>query len=407
MTNLNVDSDNLLNQNRSITNNRQHHKYKHLHIWFPNIFEFKGGIQVYSAFLLEALQSLYPNTEYDVFLKHDTRCLSNVSLINGIRFHFAGKWHIKLRTLAFATQIFKSGVWQTPNLIITSHLNFTVVAYLLKRLKGIPYWTVAHGVDAWNITNPTLKNALYHADRILAVSNYTRDRLLKEQNLDPSKISLLPNTFDPSRFKIDGKPLHLLERYKLKAEQPIILTVTRLARSDGYKGYDKILQALPEIKRQLPDVHYILVGKGDDRLRIEQLIVQLNLQDCVTLAGFVADSELGDHYNICDVFAMPSRGEGFGIVYLEALACGKPTLGGNQDGAIDALCHGELGALVDPQDVGAIAQTLIQILQGTYPNPLMYQREVLRQKVIDTFGFVRFQHTLADVMKNSPIGSQK
>jgi len=108
---------------------------------------------------------------------------------------------------------------------------------------------------------------------------------------------------------------------------------------------------------------------------------------------------------MCDVFAMPSRGEGFGIVYLEALACGKPTLGGNQDGAIDALCHGELGALIDPQDVDAIAQTLIQILQGTYPNPLMYQPEALRQKVIDTFGFVRFQHTLAEVMKNSPIGS--
>jgi glycosyltransferase involved in cell wall biosynthesis len=94
------------------------------------------------------------------------------------------------------------------------------------------------------------------------------------------------------------------------------------------------------------------------------------------------------------VFAMPSKGEGFGIVYLEALACGKPTVGGNQDGAIDALCQGELGALVDPDDIGAIAQTLIAIVQKKYPHPLIYQPEALRQKVIEVFGFEHFQKTL-------------
>ncbi|MCV3214629.1 glycosyltransferase [Plectonema radiosum NIES-515] len=398
MTKINVDSDYFLNQHISITNNREYKKYKHLHIWFPNIFEFKGGVQVYSAFLLEALQSLYPHIEYDVFLKHDTRSFSKFSLINNTRFHFAGKWHIKLRTLAFAIQIFQFSFWQSPNLIISSHLNFTVVAYLLKRLTGIPYWTVAHGVDAWNIRNPALKTALFHADRILAVSNYTRDRLLKEQNLDPSKIDILPNTFDVSGFQITEKPKYLLDRYRLKPEQPVILTVARLASADGYKGYDKIIQALPEIRRQLPDVHYIIAGKGDDRRRIEQLITQLGLQDCVTLVGFVPDNELCDYYNLCNVFAMPSKGEGFGIVYLEALACGKPVLGGNQDGAIDALCGGELGVLVNPDDVEAIAQSLIQILKGTYLHPILYQPEILRQKVIDTFGFEKFKQTLASLM---------
>jgi glycosyltransferase involved in cell wall biosynthesis len=96
---------------------------------------------------------------------------------------------------------------------------------------------------------------------------------------------------------------------------------------------------------------------------------------------------------------MPSKREGFGIVYLEALACGKPALGGNQDGAIDALCHGELGALVNPDDTNAIAQTLIEILQGTYPNRLIYQPEALRQKVIDTFGFDRFKQTLGGYLE--------
>lgn len=365
-----------------------------IQLWFPDLFESKGGIQVYSAFLLKALQSIYPDGNYDVFLKHDTRQPIHLSFQPNANFHSSGAWPLALRTPVFAAKLIGSGLWQRPNLVITTHLNFTVAAYWLKRLVGIPYWTVAHGVEAWNIQRPALQTALRHADRILAVSGYTHDRLLKEQNLDPSKISILPNTFDPHRFGIGTKPAYLLERYGLKPEQPIILTVNRLCRSESYKGYDKILEALPQIRQAIPNVHYIIVGKGDDRPRLEQLIHQRQLQDCVTLAGFIPDPELCNYYNLCDVFAMPSRLEGFGIVYLEALACGKPTLGGNQDGAIDALCHGELGALVAPDDVDAIAKTIIQICTRTYPHSIMYQPEFLRQKVIDIYGFDHFKHTL-------------
>ncbi len=373
------------------------------HLWLPNIFEFKGGIQVYLAVLLEALQSLSLNSTYEVFIKHDTRSYPEYPLLKDARFHFSGTWPMSIRTLVFASQIFAYGLWQRPNLVLATHINFTVVAYWLKRFTGVPYWTIAYGLDAWNIERKDLQTALHHADRILSISGYTRDRLIKEQNLDPAKISLLPCTLDASRWSIAPKPQHLLNRYGLSAEQPIILTVARLDRSDRYKGYDQILQALPEIRGKIPNVHYILVGKGSDRPRVEQLVTQLNLQDCVTIAGFVPDEELNSYYNLCDVFAMPSKGEGFGIVYLEALACGKPTLGGNQDGAIDALCYGELGVLVDPDDVGALAQTLIQILQGTYPHPLIYQPEALRQRVIDIFGFEQFKRTLAEVMQSVPL----
>jgi glycosyltransferase involved in cell wall biosynthesis len=371
---------------------------KSIHLWLPNIFEFKGGIQVYSAFLLQALQNLDLNLDYEVFLKHDTSLPADFKSLITTRFHFAGNYPLSLRTPAFAAQIISSGLWQRPNLVISTHLNFTVAAYWLKRLAGIPYWTVAHGVDAWNIENLTLQTALHHADRILAVSNYTRDRLLKEQNLDPNKISILPNTFDHNLWGISEKPAYLLKRHNLQPEQPIILTVSRLSRDDPYKGYNKILDALPQIRASIPTVHYIIVGKGDDVPRLKELIVQNQLQDCVTLAGFIPDAELKDYYNLCDLFALPSRGEGFGIVYLEALACGKPTLGGDRDGAIDALCQGELGVLVNPDDINAIAQTSIQILQGNYSHPLIYNSEALRQKTIENFGFESFQKTLASYL---------
>lgn len=369
-------------------------KQINFHLWFPNIFEFKGGIQVYSAFLLQALQEVFPDSKYEVFLKHDSEASGGAAVAKHTQFHCAGSWSLPVRTGIFASQILGLGLWQRPDLVVATHLNFTVAAYGLKRLAGVPYWAIAHGIEAWDIQRPLLKTALRHADRVIAVSGYTRDRLLKEQDLDPAKVSLLPNTFVSDRFQIAPKPRYLLQRYGLAETQPVILTVARLDSSERYKGYDQILKALPKIRRQIANVHYLLVGKGSDRPRLEQLILQLDLQDCVTLTGFVSDQELSDHYNLCDVFAMPSKGEGFGIVYLEALACGKPAVGGNQDGAIDALCHGELGVLVNPDDGEAIAHVLTQILQKTYPQPVLYQPDVLRQRVIDIYGFDRFKQTL-------------
>ena len=375
-------------------------KNYNFHLWLPNIFAFKGGIQVYSNFLLQAIQNLYQEANYSVFLKHDKSYLSKNEYLPNTNFHFAGKIPLSLRTPLFAAQLIANGIWQKPDLIITTHLNFTVAAYLLKRLTGIPYITIAHGVEAWNITNPTKQKALQYADKIFAVSNYTRKRLLREQDLEPSKVALLPNTFDCDRFTIKPKSNYLLKKYGLKEQQKIILTVARLSKTEQYKGYDTIINALPKIKQKIPNIHYVLVGNGDDKIRIKQLIEKLNLKDNITLTGFIPDEELPSYYNLCDVFAMPSKGEGFGIVYLEAMACGKPVLAGNQDGAVDAICNGKLGALVNPDCSEEIATTLIQILQGNYPNPLIYQPEALRNKVIEIFGFESFKNTLSKNLNN-------
>ena len=371
-----------------------------IHLWLPNMFEFKGGIQVYSSFFLEALQQINHAVKYDVFFKHDTQLSSEYSPRKNTQFHFSGKWPMKVRTPLFVSQILGAGILQSPDLTISTHLNFTIAADYLKRLTGIPYWAVAHGIEAWNIQRPSLQKALHNADQILCVSNYTRNRLIREQNLNPEKLSLLPNTFDHHRFKISNKPSYLLERYNLQPEQPVIFTVNRLVSQESYRGYDKIIEILPKIREVIPNVHYIIAGKGDDRPRLEKSIAQRQLQNCVTLAGFVPDSELCDHYNLCDVFAMPSKFEGFGIVFLEALACGKPILAGNQDGAVDALNQGELGALVDPDNTQQIAQTLVKILKNTYPLPLMYQPEALRKRVIEIYGFDNFQDRLNQSINN-------
>jgi glycosyltransferase involved in cell wall biosynthesis len=368
------------------------------HVWSPGLYGTKGGIQVFSAFFLDALRSLRPSATYEVLVKHDSTS-SGCEATVGTRFYTSGSWPLSVRTPAFAATLLYRGLVSRPDLVITTHLNFSAAARWLKRLAGTPYWVVAHGIEAWDIQKPHLRAALREANLILAVSNYTRERLLAEQSLDPSRVVVLPNTVSPDSFRMGPKPDYLLERYGLRPEQPVILTVSRLFESEQYKGYDKILEAMPRIVERLPSVRYLIAGDGDDRGRIKKLITERRLERHVTLTGFVPDGELCDHYNLCDVFAMPSKREGFGIVYLEAMACGKPTLAGSKDGAVDALQHGRLGALVNPDDALEITGTLIGILEKTYPNDLMYRPEALRKAAIDAFGFDRFKDTLSTYLE--------
>jgi phosphatidylinositol alpha-1,6-mannosyltransferase len=372
-----------------------------IHIWLPDIFEFKGGIQVYSAFLVQALEQVLPNSARHVFLKNDAKATEDLVFNPQTKFYFAGQYKLSfLHTSIFALQVLFAAFTKKPDLIICGHINFSPLTLYIFNLLKIPYWVIVYGTDAWDIEDAAKKNGLKSAQKIISIGEYTRDRIVAEEKISSTQIPLLPVTFDTSQFTIQPKPQYLLDRYQLDADKQIILTVTRLSKSDGYKGYDQIIQALPTIRRQIPNIHYLLVGKGDDRDRIETLIKDHQLQDCVTLAGFVADHELNDHYNLCDVFAMPSKGEGFGIVYLEALACGKPTIGGNQDGAIDALCNGELGVLIDPDNIEQIAQAIVDILQGSHPLPILYQPDLLRQKVIEIYGFDKFKERLSLILSD-------
>ncbi|NJM44749.1 MAG: glycosyltransferase family 4 protein [Alkalinema sp. RU_4_3] len=379
-----------------------------IHFWSPGLFDFKGGIQVFSGFLLKALQDLYPQVDCQAFMMHDRpRKKPPQYSHERTTFHYMGQMPLRLRTQAFATQVLGYGLIQKPNLVVTTHLNFTIAAYQLKRLRQIPYWTIAHGFEAWDIKRPQVLEALANADRILAVSSYTRDRLLENPIIDPDRVKILPNTFHPERFHIADKPAHLLTRHQLQPHQPIILTVNRLAAGESFHSYDQILKALPLIRQRIPDVHYLIVGQGDDRPRLEELIRHQNLTDCVTLAGFIPDAELVDYYNLCDVFAMPSTLEGFGIVYLEALACGKPVVAG-LDGGVDALAQGRLGVNLDPKNIFQLANHLTEILQRRSTesfSQLLFDPQALRCETIQRFGTTAFRDRLANLLQSSPIGS--
>lgn len=252
-------------------------KHPIVHLWTPGLTDFKGGIQVYSGYLQAALQRQLPGNQLKVFSLHDqpVRPAQKPGVAQPTNGDGApapsvvvalGRWPGPLRSLAFAgvvmVAVLGGMLRHQPQLIVSTHLNLAVVAYWLKRWFGLPYWVVAHGFEAWEITKPSVRQALLQADRVLAVSSYTRDRLLQTYNLSPKTVQLLPNTLDESRFQIAPKPQHLLQRHGLKADQPILLTVNRLAAGEDFHPYDQVLAALPLIRQTLPEVHYLIGGEG-------------------------------------------------------------------------------------------------------------------------------------------------
>lgn len=366
-----------------------------VHFWCPEMFLSPGGIQRYSRFLLEALCATPQAQVTDVFLKNDKTRPADAAFPPGMRFHFGSRPPEALRTPVFAGKLLLQGMARRPALILSSHLNFSPVARALQRLAGIPFWVVAHGFEAWDLEREAIVRALRACDRVLAVSTYTRRVLIEKHGLDEGRVHLLPNTFDADRFRPGPRPVKLLERYRIPPDRKIILTVARVDARERYKGYDQIVRALPGILEAVPSAHYVLAGRGNDYERIAEIVRELGLEDRATLAGGITDDELCEHYNLCDVFAMPSKREGFGIVFLEAMACGKPVIGGKADGTVDPLLQGELGVLVDPDNLPEIRDAIVAVLSGRHPLAILREPDALRARVIAAYGVASFRAHLA------------
>jgi phosphatidylinositol alpha-1,6-mannosyltransferase len=180
--------------------------------------------------------------------------------------------------------------------------------------------------------------------------------LLEWVGIDPARVKILPNTVD-TRFRPGPKPDYLLDRHDVRGKK-VLMTVSRLAGSERYKGHDRVIRTLPRIRADHPEAIYIVIGDGDDRSRLEALAKETGVQKQVHFVGLVPAKELPDYYRLADLLVMPSTGEGFGIVFLEAMACGIDVIGGNSDGSADALCDGALGTLVDPDNCEELASAI-------------------------------------------------
>ena len=222
------------------------------------------------------------------------------------------------------------------------------LAAAIAKILSVPLWVQVHGIEAWRELSVLHRRSVETATIITSVSRYTRRRLIEWVGIDPARVKVLPNSVDP-QYHPGPKPSYLLERHAAGGKK-VLMTVSRLASSERYKGHDRVIRALPQLLSQHPDTIYLIVGDGDDRPRLESLAVECGVVENVQFTGSVPSEELPDYFRLADVFVMPSTGEGFGIVFLEAMATGVRVIGGNQDGSADPLADGQLGWPVDPDN---------------------------------------------------------
>ena len=283
----------------------------------------------------------------------------------------------------FAAALMQRKQAKPADLIIAGHLRLLPAAYAAQ-LRRHALWLIAHGIDVWTPQHPSVDRFLVKAaDRVIAVSPFTRERMSSWARLPSDRFRLLPNCVDPSLFTPGPADPALIARYGLQGRE-VLMTLARLAERERYKGVDEVLEAMPRLLGERPDLAYLVVGEGPDRSRLEQKAAALGLNGRVVFTGAIPESEKARHYHLADAFAMPGRGEGFGIVYLEALACGIPVVGSRIDGSRDALLGGRLGVLVDPRDPEDVLKGLRKALdtpKGVPAELAEFRREQFEERV--------------------------
>jgi phosphatidylinositol alpha-1,6-mannosyltransferase len=315
-----------------------------------------GGIAAYNRCLCEAIAEMPEVAEIVVVPRIMRFADASVPSTKIVFMHAAAG--SKLHYL----QVLISLVHKPFDLLICGHINLLPLAAPFALAKRLPLTLQVHGIDVWSPAPLLRRIWLKYVAAVWTVSGVTRERMNVWAKLKLAKYHVIPNTVRAEKFGVGLRRPDLVERYRLEGAK-VVVTLARLAANERYKGVDEMLETLPALLDGEPTLKYLILGDGDDQQRLEDKARALGLADTVVFAGYIGESEKADHLRLADVFALPGRGEGFGIVYLEALACGIPTLGSKVDGSREALRDGELGELVDPDDLASIRDGLLRALK--------------------------------------------
>lgn len=288
------------------------------------------------------------------------------------------------------------------DVIVLGHINLAIVGAFVKRLfPAKKLILITHGIEVWDELSGVKKQVIEKVDKILSVSSFTKNKIVEVHGVDESKIEVYPNTIDPYFPQPENlsRDTALRARYNIKEDDFLMYTLTRLSSAEQYKGYDRVIAAMHKVVQANNKVKYIIAGKYDEqeKKKLDGLIEQYGLQNNVQIIGFIKEEELIGHYQMADLYIMPSKNEGFGIVFIEALVCGVPVVAGNADGTTDALQGGETGTLVNPDSIEEIQQAILSSSQKDLRNDLVAIKHN-KQKTIDMFSFASYKERLKNII---------
>jgi glycosyltransferase involved in cell wall biosynthesis len=339
-------------------------------VLMPDAFGGRGGISQYNRDFINSLCSA-ENCEEVVAIPRKKLIDPIEALPQKLTYITSG---LKDK-LAYIHTIFRT-IRANPkfDLIVCGHLYMLPLALVVKLWTKAPILLQIHGIEAWKPHSNLVKYCLPGIDCVVSVSQITMDRFQSWAKIPKVQQFLLPNAIALEQYGHDNKNSELLCRYGLK-DKIVLMTLGRLDSYERYKGFDVVIELLPKLSEIIPNLAYLIVGEGSDRERLKQKVRSLNLQEQVIFTGFISEAKKADHYRLADVYVMPSKGEGFGFVFLEAMACGIPIVASKVDGSREAVRNGLLGILVNPDDLEEVKAGIIEALKqpkGVIPQGLEY-----------------------------------
>ena len=275
-----------------------------------------------------------------------------------------------------------------PELILVGHPNFAPLGWLLGKLTGAPVVAFIYGIDAWEPLSVARRAALGSAARIVSISRFTAHSCARVNGIPAAKMRILHNCLDPHFAGHAETPT--------PPDELSLLTVARISSREAYKGHDVVIRGLGKLLQRFPSLVYNVVGDGDGRAALETLAQTEGVAHAVRFHGVVSEEQLIAQYQTASVFVMPSRFEGFGFVFLEAMTYGKPVVCGNEDASVEVVSDGETGWTVAPQSVEAVAGALERLLEDAALRERMGRAAIRR--VEEHFGFPAFERQLSAIL---------
>ncbi|MFC2052220.1 glycosyltransferase family 4 protein [Chloroflexota bacterium] len=365
-------------------------------IQIANYYPIIGGAEIFTQYVAEHLVKKRHSVDVISVRRGN---LPRYERINGVNVYRVN--YLRVRYLRFLT-FFPSLIWQTVNLdrrknydIIHSVCSMAIEAgALTSKLCGKKHLITAQGggdlleyVSQKSILDGLRKclinYSLRNANLVHAVSAYMKE---KAKQLGAKEVTVIPNGVDTSKFKPMNKQ-KLREKYGYSQQESIIVSTSRLTPKNGIPD---LIKAAARVSQEFPDIRLIIIGDGVQRPELERLIHELRLESKVELLGSVPNAQIPKYLNMADLFVRPALAEGFGISFIEAMACHIPVIGSSVGGILDIIEDESNGFMVTPGDVNDIAQKIVTLLSN----------KELSQKLADEgYKTVQEKFTWAAVLK--------
>ncbi|HTS13012.1 MAG TPA: glycosyltransferase family 4 protein [Candidatus Limnocylindrales bacterium] len=366
---------------------------------FPELLG-PGGVQESGRLTALALSKIASDQEWSTtFLSlNDPKGIQSFS-IAGKQVPFMGFDRSKLH---FALSVLRKR--STTRLVLAAHPYLAVPAVQMKVANpSLKIVVMSHGVEVWKPLPRLRRGAFRRCDLFLAPSRCTAESIAKFQGIQEERIVRLPWPLNPDLLHIADRSAGL----PVPADFPkgiIVLAVARLAASERYKGIDRLILATANLRTKIPDLSLVVVGGGDDLERHKQLARDADIADRVRFFDDISSADLAAFYAHADVFALPSTGEGFGFVFLEAMAFAKSVIGVRAGGVPDIIANGENGLLVEAGDSNGLQRALENLLINERLRSEMGQRGA--QIVRAEYQFATFRSRIREILNNCLLESK-